>query len=117
MPCFLLYVSSSAVCLTTLLSTERYTKITTTLATVYLDYYILYSLSVSSLAKSLQLTLEICATYRLVSYLLADSRLIRRLRAQCMISKNNVNSGSLRRCLSLFSSKQCKIKQFLDSLF
>ena len=58
MPCFLLYLSSIAVRLTNVLSTERYTKITNTLATVYLDYYTLYSLSVFSLAKSLQLTLE-----------------------------------------------------------
>ena len=35
-------------------------------------YYTLYSLSVSSLAKSLQLILEISATYRLASYLRAD---------------------------------------------
>ena len=35
-------------------------------------YDVLYSLSVFSLDKSLQLTLEISATYRLVSYLLAD---------------------------------------------
>ena len=32
-------------------------------------YYTLYSLSVVSLAKSLQLILKISATYRLVSYL------------------------------------------------
>ena len=35
-------------------------------------YYVLYSLPVFSLAKSLQLILEIRATYKLVSYLLAD---------------------------------------------
>ena len=34
------------------------------------SYYTLDSLSVFSLAKSLQLTLEISATYRLISYLL-----------------------------------------------
>ena len=48
-------------------------------------YYTLYSWSVSSLAKSLQLILEISATYRLVSYLLVSNWLICRLRAQCMI--------------------------------
>ena len=52
----------------------------------------MYSLSVFALAKSLQLILEISATYRLVSYLLADTWLICRLRAQCMISKSNVKS-------------------------
>ena len=34
--------------------------------------YTLYSLSVFLLARSLQVILEICATYRLVSHLLAD---------------------------------------------
>ena len=43
-----------------------------------------------SLAKSLQLILEISATYRLVSYLLAGDWLICRLCMQCMISKSNV---------------------------
>ena len=38
----------------------------------YLSYFI-YHLSVFSLAKSLLLTLKISATYRLVSYLLADT--------------------------------------------
>ena len=52
-----------------------------------------------SMANSLQLILEISATNRLVSYLLADNWLICRLRAQCMISNNNINSGSLRRCV------------------
>ena len=37
------------------------------------SYYTLYSLSVFSLAKSLQLILEISTTYRLVSYLLGDN--------------------------------------------
>ena len=41
------------------------------------------------IAKILQLILEISATYRLVSY----------LHPQCMISNNNINSGSLRRCV------------------
>ena len=48
-------------------------------------YFTLYSLAVFSLARSLQLILEISATYRLGSYLLADNWLICRLRAQCMI--------------------------------
>ena len=39
--------------------------------TVY--YYTLYSQSVFSLAKNLQLILEISATHRLVSYLIADN--------------------------------------------
>ena len=54
----------------------------------YGDYCTLYSLPVFSLAKSLQLILEINATYRLVCYLLVDNWLICRLRAQCMISSN-----------------------------
>ena len=37
-----------------------------------LNYYTFYLLSVFSLAKSLQIILEISATYRLVSYLLED---------------------------------------------
>ena len=40
---------------------------------VILYYYTLYSLSVFSLAKSLQLILEISANYKLVSYLLGDN--------------------------------------------
>ena len=39
----------------------------------YYYYYTLYSLSVFSLAKSLQLILEISTTCKLVSYLLADN--------------------------------------------
>ena len=39
----------------------------------YPGHYTLYSLSVFSLAKSLQLILDISATNRLVNYLLADS--------------------------------------------
>ena len=46
------------------------------LLSVMSHYYTLYSLSVFSLAKSLRLILEISATYRLVSYLLADNWLI-----------------------------------------
>ena len=34
-----------------------------------------------------------------ISYLIADNWLICRLCAQCMISNNNINSGSLRRCV------------------
>ena len=51
---------------------------------------IYYTISVFSLAKNLQLTLVISATYRLVRYLLADNWLICRLCGQCMISKSNV---------------------------
>ena len=46
--------------------------------------FFLYSLPV-------QLILEISATYRLLSYLLADNCLICRLRAQCMISNTSIN--------------------------
>ena len=56
------------------------------------DYYTLYSLPGFSLAKSLQLILEISATYRLVGYLLSDNWLICRLCTQCMISKSDVKS-------------------------
>ena len=63
------------------------------------EFALLYSLSPFSMANSLQLILEISATNRLVSYLLADNWLICRLRAQCMISNNNINSDSLRRCV------------------
>ena len=69
------------------------------LLSVMSHYYTLYSLSVFSLAKSLQLILEITATYRLVSYLVADNWLICRLRTQCMLSNNNINLGSLQRCV------------------
>ena len=65
-------------------------------------YYTLYSPSVFSLAKSLQLILEIGTTYRLVSYLLADNWLICRLRTQCMMSNININLGSLRRCVCYY---------------
>ena len=57
--------------------------------------YTLYSLSIFSLAKSAQIILEICAIYRLVSYLLADDWLICRLRTQCQI-------GSVRRCICCY---------------
>ena len=61
----------------------------------YYYYYTLYLLSVFSLAKSLQLILEISATYTLVSDMLADNGLACRLHAQCMISSIDINSGSL----------------------
>ena len=82
-------------------------------------YYTLLSLSVFLLAKSLQLILEISATYRLVSYLLADNWIICRMRAQCMIFNSHINSeGSLRGCVCpFFHSKQCIIKQLLGSVF
>ena len=70
---------------------------------IYRFYYKLYSLSFFSLAKSLQLILEISATYRLVSYLL-DNWLICRLGTQRMISSNGINSGSLRRCVIFFKA-------------
>jgi len=60
---------------------------------VHLIYYTytLYSLSVLSLVKSLQLFLEIRATYGLVSYLLANKwSLFFKLRARCIISISNV---------------------------
>ena len=65
-------------------------------------YNTFYSLSIFSLAKSLQLIFEISATYRLVSYLLAHNWLICRLRAQCMIYNNRVYSGPLRRCVCCY---------------
>ena len=71
--------------------------------------YTFYSVSIFSLAKSLQLILEISATHRLVSYLLVDNFLICRLRAQCIISKSNVNSVLCNGVLVIinFISKQC----------
>ena len=68
---------------------------------------------------SLQLILEINATYRLVSCLLADNSLIFRLRAQCMISNKYINSGSLRRrvCRYFLQNKVLIIQQLLDSVF
>ena len=48
---------------------------------------------------SLLLIFEIGTTCRLVSYLLTDNLLVCRLRAQCIISNNNINSGSLRWCV------------------
>ena len=50
----------------------------------FLFYYTLYSLSVFSMAKSLQLILEISVTYRLASYLPANNWLICRLRVRAM---------------------------------
>ena len=47
-------------------------KIVTKLVVIFY-YCTLYSLSVFSLAKSLQLILEINTTYRFVSYLLVDN--------------------------------------------
>ena len=59
---------------------------------------------------------EYRVTYRLVSYLLADNWLICTLCAQCMISESNVTL-SVPLILSLSISKQCIIKQLLDSVF
>ena len=68
-------------------------------------YYTLHTLSVFSLAKSLQLILEIKSWLK-VSYLLADNQLICRLRAQSMmISQNKVKIGSLRRCICRYFPK------------
>ena len=71
------------------------------------QYYTLYSLSAFSLAKSLQILLEISATYKLGSYLLADNWLT------CMYQFRFLAMV----CLLSFSSKQCMIKQLLDSVF
>ena len=83
----------------------------------YSVYYTLYSLSVFSLAKSLLLIFEISTTCRLVSYLLEDNLLVCRLRAQCIISNNNINSGFLRRCVCRYflQNNVIIIKQLLDS--
>ena len=64
-------------------------------------YYTFYSLSIISLAKSLQLILEISATYmyRVVSYLLADNWVVCRLQARCIIS-------SLEQCRNFIGSMQ-----------
>ena len=64
-------------------------------------YHTLYSLSMLSLAKILQLILESSTTYRLVGlYLLADNWLICRLRVQCMISFwDECQMGSVWRCI------------------
>ena len=77
-------------------------------------YDTLYSLSAFSLAKSLQLILEISAAYRL-----ADNWLICRLRAQCMITNNWLYQFRFLAtvCFSLFSSKQCIMKQLSESVF
>ena len=80
------------------------------------NFFSLYLLSIFSLAKIQQLILEISATYKLVSYLLADNWLICTLCAQCMISESNV-TPSVPLILSLSISKQCIIKQLLDSVF
>ena len=49
--------------------TSKGRKIQPMIFNVVYSYYTLYSISVFSLAKSLQLILEISATYRLLSYL------------------------------------------------
>ena len=66
---------------------------------------------------SLLLIFEISTTCRLVSYLLADNLLVCRLRAQCIISNNNINSGSLRWCVCRYflQNNVIIIKQLLDS--
>ena len=73
--------------------------------------YILYSLSVFSLAISLQLILEISVTYRFFSYLMADNWLI------CGLCAMHDFLRAISICalwgffLSLFASKICIIKQ------
>ena len=66
---------------------------------------------------SLLLIFEISTTCRLVSYLLADNLLVCRLRAQYIISNNNINSGSLRWCVCRYflQNNVIIIKQLLDS--
>ena len=98
---------------------------------------LLYSLSVFSLAKSLHLHvfLEISTTYRLVSYLwvvhkMHDFQWQYQFRflvmvcwslfssKQCMIKQWQYQFRFLVMvCWSLFSSKQCMIKQLLNSAF
>ena len=80
------------------------------LSTSYV-YYTLRSPSVFSLAKSLQLILGNSATYRLFAVGCARNAWFPR--AMCL--KNTVIAAIMR--LSLFSSKQCIIKQLLDSVF
>ena len=66
----------------------------------YLTLYSLVSLSVFSLARRLQVILEIyTATYRSVSYLLADFSDYSTGCAQCMTSKSNVKLCSVRWCV------------------
>ena len=82
------------------------------------NYYTLKPLSILSLAKILQLILEITPTYWLVSYLLTDNWLICGLRAHYAWFLRAMSSW-LRATvyLLLFISKQCMIKQSLDSIF
>ena len=86
---------------------------------VNIYYYTLYSLSVFSLAKSQQLILEISATYRLVSYLLADYRIIFRLRAwKAWFPRAMSTVFHAMLCLSfIFSSKQCINKTIIRFSF
>ena len=84
-------------------------QLETQLLPLYL--YILYSLSVFSLAISLQLILEISVTYRFFSYLMADNWLI------CGLCAMHDFLRAISICalwgffLSLFASKICIIKQ------
>ena len=80
----------------------------TRLAHIY--FQTLYVLSVFSLAMSLQLVLEIIATYVLVSYRLADYSLIQD-------QYQTVLHAMLLCFLSSFSSKECIIRQLLHSVF
>ena len=73
--------------------------------------YILYSLSVFSLAISLQLILEISVTYRFFSYLMADNWLICGLCAMHDLLRAISICALWGFFLSLFASKICIIKQ------
>ena len=74
-------------------------------------------LSVFSLAKSMQLIfLEVSATYRLVIYLLSVTNLqVARVMHDFQEQCQSVLHAML--CLSIFSSKECIVKQLLDSNF
>lgn len=59
----------------------------------------LYSLTIFSLAKSVQLILELSIVYRLVSCLQANNWLTCRLHTQYMICKRNVKLYSIQWCV------------------
>ena len=68
----------------------------------------LYSLTIFSLAKSVQLILELSVVYRLVSCLQANNWLTSRLHTQYMICKRNVK---------LYSIQWCVFHYFFKSLY
>ena len=82
-----------------------------------IHYCTSYLLSVFLLAKTPRLILEMSATYRLVSYLLADNEQICSLRSQCMIFNNNINLGSLQLRVCRYFFQPMYNKQLLDSVF